>query len=379
MLNLFRWHTKDCPHEGRDYIKCQCPIWIDWTTTTGERIRKSLGLRDWQAAQRRARDMEADGLTAVSAHKTVKEATEDFLKDAESRHLKDATIRKYRWLFRSLEALCKHHGLVFLSQLNAEQVRNFRNGWTLSPRTAGKHLERMKSFFRFCQDSEYIKHSPAAKLKPPKVNDAPVVPFTEQQVTKILSACGKYNGNGKRLRALTELMLATGLRIGDACTISRDKVVRGKEGYSVELYTAKTGEKVYCPIQDEVGESVEAIPSTHPFWTGESNAEDCAATWRKAYARLFEQAGVPGHCHQFRHTYATRLLLAGVPLDTVSIMLAHSSVKITQKHYAAWTKERQEKIGEAIRRTWNRKKGAQKRSRCGRRTADEVRSFKNTA
>lgn len=268
---------------------------------------------------------------------------------------------------------------MFLSQLNTEQVRNFRNGWTLSPRTAGKHLERLKSFFRFCQDSEYVKLSPAAKLKAPKVNDAPVVPFTEEQITGILKACGEYNGNGKRLRALTDLMLATGLRIGDACTISRDKIVRGKEGYSVELYTAKTGEKVYCPIQDEVGEAVEAIPGTHPFWTGESNAEDCAATWRKAYAKVFKQAGVDGHCHQFRHTYATRLLLAGVPLDTVSIMLAHSSVKITERHYAAWTKERREKIAEAIRRTWDTSKDPRKRRKRGRYTADAARSLRKAA
>lgn len=279
---------------GNDYAQARFYRWL---------------LGSFQAAQRHARDMEADGLTAVSAHKTVKEATDDFLKDAESRHLADATIRKYRWLFRSLEAFCKNHGLVFLSQLNTEHVRNFRNAWTLSPRTAGKHLERMKSFFRFCQDSEYVKQSPATKLKPPKVNDAPVVPFTEEQVTSILTACGKYNGNGKRLLALTDLMLATGLRIGDACTISRDKIIRGKEGYSVELYTAKTGEKVYCPIQDEVGQAVGAIPGTYPFWTGESNAEDCAATWRKAYAKVFKQAGVGGHCHQFRHTFATRLCL----------------------------------------------------------------------
>jgi integrase len=88
------------------------------------------------------------------------------------------------------------------------------------------------------------------------------------------------------------------------------------------------------------------------FRKEERNAEDCAATWRKAYSRLFKIAGVDGHCHQFRHTYATRLLQAGVSLDTVSIMLAHSSVKITQKHYAAWTKERREKIEAAIRKTW---------------------------
>ena len=212
----------------------------------------------------------------------------------------------------------------------------------------------MKSFFRFCQDGKCIKESPAAKLKPPKLNDAPVVPFTEEEVKKILTACDKYPGNGKRLKALTELMLATGLRIGDACTISRDKIIRNKEGYSVELYTAKTGEKVYCPIQDDVGKTVESIPGVHPFWTGESNAEDCAAGWRKAYSRVFKLAGVLGHCHQFGHTYATRLLRAGVPLDTVSIMLAHSSVKITQKHYAAWTKERREKIEAAIRKTWGK-------------------------
>jgi integrase/recombinase XerD len=315
--------------------------------------------------------MEADGLTTIASPKTVKEATDDFLKDAESRNLKDATTRKYRSLFNSLESFCKDHGLVFLNQLHEEQIRNFRNGWTLAPRTAGKHLERLKSFFRFCQDNKYIKESPAAKLKPPKVNDAPVVPFTEDQVKSILKACDAYPGNGKRLKALTELMLATGLRIDDPCTISHDKITQSNDGYSIEPCTAKTGEKVYCPIRDEVGQDIKAIPGAHPFWTGESNAEDCAATWRKAYARLFKQAGVKGHCHQFRHTYATRLLRAGVPLDTVSIMPAHASVKITQKHYAAWTKERREKIEAAIRKTWTTQSDEPKNQKPGTSTAHQ--------
>ena len=52
MLVLWRRHTKDCPHkhEGRDYLKCRCSIWIDWRVS-GKRVRKPLGLRDWQAAQ----------------------------------------------------------------------------------------------------------------------------------------------------------------------------------------------------------------------------------------------------------------------------------------------------------------------------------------
>ena len=71
MLTLFRWHTKRCPHDSRDYIKCQCPIWMDWTLPDGQRVRKSLGLKDWQAAQRRARDMEAEGIATAGETITI--------------------------------------------------------------------------------------------------------------------------------------------------------------------------------------------------------------------------------------------------------------------------------------------------------------------
>jgi hypothetical protein len=50
----------------------------------GQRVRKSLGIRDWQAAQRRARDMEAEGITVVGEAVTVQKATSDFERDAKS-------------------------------------------------------------------------------------------------------------------------------------------------------------------------------------------------------------------------------------------------------------------------------------------------------
>jgi len=35
-----------------------------------------------------------------------------------------------------------------------------------------------------------------------------------------------------------------------------------------------------------------------------------------------------------RDTFAVELLLAGVPIDQVSILLGHASVKTTERHYA---------------------------------------------
>jgi len=47
------------------------------------------------------------------------------------------------------------------------------------------------------------------------------------------------------------------------------------------------------------------------------------------------------------------MLLAGVPLDQVSMLLGHSSVKITEKHYAPWVRARQQQLEDSVRKAWD--------------------------
>ena len=75
------------------------------------------------------------------------------------------------------------------------------------------------------------------------------------------------------------------------------------------------------------------------FWTGESNPKSCVGDWQRSLRRLFRLAAVPdGHAHRFRDTFAVELLLAGVPLERVSILLGNQSVKVTEKHYTPWVR-----------------------------------------
>ena len=55
----------------------------------------------------------------------------------------------------------------------------------------------------------------------------------------------------------------------------------------------------------------------------------------------------------FRDTFSVQLLLAGVPLEQVSLLLGHKSVKITEKHYAPFVRARQEQLILAVRATFN--------------------------
>jgi integrase len=362
MLIIYRRHEKRCVHRprGRKHRHCRCPVWVDGHLN-GVRVHQSLDTRDWEKAQRIVREWEAEGeRPAETEAVTIARACEVFLEDAAARNLREPTLYKYRLLFRRLQEFGKGKGIQFVRQLDLSAVRDFRASWPNRNIAARKKLEALRAFMRFCCESGWIPNNPASSLRPPKTTDPPTVPFTREEVARILAACEQYHGglgprgqiNAYRLRSLVLLLLYSGLRIRDAVTLSRDRVVSSK----LLLYTAKTGTPVFCPLPPFVVAELENIggaSAQHFFWSGEGKPKSCVGDWQRSLKKLFRLAGVPdGHAHRFRHTFATNLLLAGVPLDRVATLLGHTNSKITEKHYAPWIRARQEQLEADVRRVW---------------------------
>jgi len=144
------------------------------------------------------------------------------------------------------------------------------------------------------------------------------------------------------------------MRIGDVVRLTADKI----DGNKLFLYTQKTGVPVYTVLPDFVVRALETIPrvtATHFFWKGAGNLDGVVGSWQKRLRKLFRLTKVPeGHAHRFRDTFAAELLLAGVPIERVSILLGHQSVKVTEKYYAAWTDSRQRQVEADLWRAWER-------------------------
>ncbi|MGB0122609.1 MAG: site-specific integrase, partial [Silvibacterium sp.] len=187
------------------------------------------------------------------------------------------------------------------------------------------------------------------------------------------------------------LMRWSGLAILDATSLQRERLSKNENGDDqIFLYRAKTGVPVNVVIPNEVGDALRALPNSHPsyfFWSGNGDPRSAAKAFQRSYWKLFKLAkiqkpdGAPKRCHphMFRDTFAVELLLAGVPLDQVSLLLGHSSVKITERHYAPFCKARQEQLATSVKLAWKKptqslpeKKDTVNKKRVSRQNSERV-------
>jgi integrase len=284
---------------------------------------------------------------------TVSEAVAKFLEDAEARHLGSETVRKYKNLLeRRFIDWCASEGYRLLKQIDVAVLRAFRTTWGDSAIYATKNLERMRAFFRFCEQAGWVTGNPALGVKPPKVKQVPTLPFSTEEMGAILDACDRYSGNRERMKAFVLTMRYSGLRIGDTIALSGDRL----KGDKLFLYTQKTGTPVYVPLPTEVVQALKKLHSGHErfFSSGKAKPQTARANWSRYLDSVFELAKVSnGHSHRFRDTFAVSLLERGVSIELVSVLLGHSSVRITERHYKPWVKALQAKLEESVRLAWS--------------------------
>ena len=410
LLSVFTRHSTTCRFSrDRACRRCNCPKWVGGQVN-GYYFRQSAKTRQWAEAEEvRVKLEEAliKGLppfgTAVAAGSappiptpadppsasrtevpeprvpkprprvTVAQAVEAYLADAVSRSVETSTLKKLETIFRKQFLVwTRVEGIEYLDELELDTLLNFRNTWEDGPLAKQKKQSRVIGFFWACVRRRYLTENPAIGLGKIKVVQIPTDYFPPDEFERIIAATyirrgdrggGDVKANQTRLRTMTLLMRWSGLRIRDAVTLERHRL----NGDSLLLYQAKTGTPVYVPLPPHVVEALENIPpgpKPNPryfFWSGNGDPKSAVADWQRSYRRLFKTADIRTadgekkrcHPHMFRDTFAVEMLLAGVPIDQVSLLLGHASVKITEKSYAPFVKARQLQLQESVRNAWN--------------------------
>lgn len=389
-MTLYRRHKLECK-AGRNnpaHWRCHCPIWVSGVLE-GKMLRQSTKTTNKERAEEMLRDAIRNGFwgqppVSPDCANDIPGALAKWLADAEARKLADQTMKKMGLLARQMEAWAVSHNRTAFADWTTDTARQFRGSWSDGAISARKKLGRMRSFFRFCVESDWMKSNPATGVKPPKVTDPPTLPLDADEMARVYAALARYEEHASgyafatehngRLRPLVMLMANSGLRIGDAVSLEKKSVVGGR----LRLYTEKTSVHVNIPLPPAVLAelaSLELYRDKYYFWKGEGTLDTACGNYRRSLRRAFRleierakdsgneaeyeaaKAALGGfHPHRLRDTFAVNLLNSGVALEDVSRLLGHRSISVTEHHYAPWVKSRQDRLEEAVRQTWEKPK-----------------------
>ena len=375
IITIFVRHGASCKYRGDEFEKrCRCPKHLRWSHERRQH-RVSAHTRSWAEAEDKKREIEdqlagrTPEVKPEQEHRDTQGCIDIFLQDKKNQGITEKVIGKYTRELARLREFCEHNRVFTVQGITRELLTAFCATWPEiypSSTTRSKVRERVRSFLRYCYEAQWIPRIPP--LPKIKIDEPPTMPLTAAEYTRLLDAVyGTVADPMQRakVRALIQLMRWSGLAIRDALTLKRVEIQFDKAKQLHRIVTArqKTGTHVSVPIPADIAHELLAVANGNPdyiFWSGKGEEESITKNWAKYYiAPCFKAAKIPsnGHMmsHRLRDTFAVDMLEKGVPLEEVSKLLGHESIRTTERSYAKWVKGRQDRLDDLVTASWAKK------------------------
>ena len=268
--------------------------------------------------------------------KTIKlrDAHEQFATFLKGKKHSNSTIVAYGkdidQLITYLEELEKHN----VHEVTKEHLEGFlaamqSKGYT--PKSISRKINSTRTFYRFLKINEYVTDDPSLLISHPKYELAPPRILTPTEYRALRDAAR----NDPRMFGIIELLLQTGIRIGELAALRMEDIKENSlmispyekhEAREVPLNKpAKEALKRYVDIRPNVSESrVFITKSGKPF---------LIRNIRTAVERYFRLAEIENaKVNDLRHTFVAHHLKHGVSLIMLSKVLGHKRLSTTERY-----------------------------------------------
>lgn len=296
---------------------------------------------------------------------------DDFMSYCQSRNLRPHTMKSYEQALRIFERyMVEIHQIKEASEVREGHIKEYiqylseRGKYTvvaddhtkglnhpdsrsdrnkpMSSTSINNYLRNIKVFFNYLNENHFIKSNPFARIKRPLNNShRPVDYLSDEAFVNLIKSFDMSKFHEYRDCTICQLLIDTGMRIGETLLIKLTDIdmvrrsiylppenTKSKKGRMV-FYSAEMGKviKRWLQFKDRYRDS------EYLFCT--NNGKPMAiSNFEKNFRDYTQRVGIKkAHPHMLRNNFARRFLMNGGDIYTLSRILGHSSVTVTEKAY----------------------------------------------
>lgn len=296
--------------------------WIKFTDLNKEEVRKNLSffnegrnVRDKKYANFMKNKIENElalGQNPVSEKVSANYAKDKYYTYCQKR-LEKSTVDIYKVY---IDKFFDNTKIKSLNSITERTVNDFLDSRDISNRTANHTIKILKQFLNFCVRQNFIIKNPIDKMKTLRVEVKPPRFLSKQEIKLVLKQAKNTD-----LYPIIATAIYTGLRLGELKRLQWSDIDLKRKQITVRIAKSKRFRVV--PIHNDL----------MPILSREKGSGDVFDTvnLRARLDSLKETIDIPNFgFHTFRHTFASHLVMNGVDIVTVSKLLGHSSISVTQ-------------------------------------------------
>src|SRR3972149_8408335 len=257
----------------------------------------------------------------------------DFLKDKGN---STATIVAYTKDIEQLTEFLDSRGIKTVDEVKKEDIEAFlarlsKENYT--PKSVSRKINSIRTFYRFLKSNNFIKDDPSLLISHPKYELAPPRILTPTEYRALRDAAR----NDPRMSAIIELLLQTGIRIGELTALKLSDV----RGDILHVPSIEKREERTVPLnkraQEALNKYLEVRPKTRSvddfLFITKSGKPFLIRNIRTSIERYYRLAEIKdAKVNDLRHTFVAHHLKNGTSLVLLSKMLGHKRISTTERY-----------------------------------------------
>ena len=270
----------------------------------------------------------------------LKDAHQQFIGHLKGRSRASATILAYGKDIDQLVSFLTEQpvGKIETKDVSTEDLTLFMNkllkeGYTT--KSISRKTNSTKTFFKFLKSSGVIANDPAEALEHPKFENKPPRILTKLEYRALRDAAK----GDRRIFAIIEMFLQTGIRIGELSKVTTDNISLDSPTsfLIIKPFEGSTERSIplNAPAIDAIRKYLEVRPKTpnKSLFVTKTGRPLLIRNIRTAIDRYFKMAGIKdAKVNDLRHTWIAHHLNAGTSLTLISKLAGHKRVSTTERY-----------------------------------------------